>query len=107
MACPQILKRGHLYFGQRGHYDFALSAGDVSLTSASLFTMVRDTRYKAVHILGSEDGQLFDLQADPGELRNLWRDPAHAAVREAMTRSVLEWRMRTSVETMNLMETAR
>jgi len=86
---------------------YAEQAGDVSLTGASLFTMVRDTRWKAVHILGSEEGQLFDLLNDPDEINNLWNDPQHAAMREKLTRDVLQWRMRSSVETMTVMESAR
>ena len=42
-------------------------------------TMVRSERYKLVHFVGEEYGQLFDLQADPGRgtqsvaLRRDWR----------------------------------
>ena len=60
-----------------------------------------------MHILGSEEGQLFDLLNDPDEINNLWNDPQRAAMREKLTRDVLEWRMRSSVETMNVMESAR
>ena len=38
---------------------------------------------------------------------NLWNDPAHAAVRERLMHSLLDWRMRSSVDTMNVMAHAR
>ena len=86
---------------------FAEQAGDVSLTSASLFSMVRDTRYKLVHILGSDEGQLFDLQADPLEQRNLWSAPAFDAQGRRLLGELLDWRMQSSVHTMDVMAHAR
>ena len=86
---------------------FAEQAGDVVLTGARLVSMVRDTRYKAVHILGSDEGQLFDMQADPGELRNLWNDPPHHNERARLMHALLEWRMQSSFDTMNIMAHAR
>ena len=86
---------------------FAEQAGDVALTGASLVTMVRDERCKAVHILGSDEGQLFDLQADPAELRNLWDEPSHRPERDRLMQALLEWRLDSSVRTMNLMAQAR
>jgi arylsulfatase A-like enzyme len=86
---------------------YAEQAGDVALTGAGLFTMIRDARYKAMHIAGSDEGQLFDLQADPGEMRNLWSDPAHASERRRLTDGLLQWRMESSLQTMDLMAEAR
>lgn len=86
---------------------FAEQAGDVALTGASLFTMVREQRYKLMHITGSSEGQLFDLEADPHEMRNLWHDPACQGERARLLQVLLEWRMQSSVQTMTLMSEAR
>ena len=40
-----------------------------------LRTYVND-RYKLTVYCDGADGELFDLETDPGELRNLWHDPA-------------------------------
>lgn len=86
---------------------FAEQAGDVTLTGAQLITMVRDKRYKITHIVDSDEGQLFDLEADPQEERNLWNDLAHAEHKQRLLHSLLEWRMRSTVQTMNVMADAR
>lgn len=86
---------------------FAEQAGDVVLTGARLFSMARDTRHKLVHILDSPDGQLFDLQADPFETRNLWASAAHRAERDKLLHALLDWRVRSSADTMSVMAHAR
>ena len=86
---------------------FAEQAGDVSLTGASLFCMVREHRYKLMHITGSSEGQLFDLQNDPHEIHNLWSDPNYQLERSRLISRLLEWRMQSSVETMSLMSESR
>ncbi len=44
--------------------------------------MVRDERYKYIHFSGYPP-QLFDMQEDPDEIRNLAGDPVHGVVRAA------------------------
>lgn len=38
-------------------------------------------RYKLTVYRQGEDGELFDLDADPGEVRNLWHEPSAAALK--------------------------
>jgi choline-sulfatase len=49
--------------------------------------MIRTARYKYVHYVGYPP-QLFDLDADPEETRDLGTDPAHADVRAACEREL-------------------
>ena len=56
--------------------------------------MVRSARWKYVRY--RNDGEeLYDLSADPGELRNLARDPGAASERAQLARELDEWIRRT------------
>lgn len=47
-------------------------------------TMIRDRRYKLCNYHGTGMGQLFDLEEDPGEHKNLWNSPEHAEIKSRM-----------------------
>ncbi len=52
-------------------------------------TMVRTNRHKLVAAHGTGGGELYDLETDPKETRNLWNDPDYTTVRlDLMTRLV-------------------
>lgn len=86
---------------------FCEQAGDVTLTGARLVTMVRDDAWKAVFIEGAQDGQLFDLAADPEEVVNLWHDPAARKQRERLRAALGDWRTASVLATMDLHAHAR
>lgn len=53
-------------------------------------TMLRTERWKYIHYEGLTP-QLFDLQQDPQELKDLGRSDGHAAVREELQRQLFDW----------------
>ena len=56
--------------------------------------MVRTARWKYVRYLGYGE-ELYDLDADPGELRNLAGEASAAAQRARLARELDEWIRRT------------
>lgn len=47
-------------------------------------TMYRDKRYKLVTYHTVDYGELYDMEADPGEEHNLWDEPEYAGLRFAL-----------------------
>ncbi|QDV63161.1 sulfatase family protein [Crateriforma conspicua] len=80
-------------------YVYCEQARDAVLTGCQFMTMVRDRQYKLVHFLDEPDGQLFDLQADPGELDNRWNDANLAEVKQRLLAELREWRIRSGLTT--------
>jgi hypothetical protein len=46
--------------------------------------MIRTRRHKLVVFHGEELGELYDLEQDPGEHDNKWRDPAYQTVKREL-----------------------
>ncbi|AMY07245.1 hypothetical protein LuPra_00412 [Luteitalea pratensis] len=54
--------------------------------------MIREAGWKLVRSYGTTTkDQLFDLEADPGELKNLWNAREQADRRRSMERRLREW----------------
>ncbi len=47
-------------------------------------SMVRTRTHKIAICHGTDQGELYDLQADPGEHKNLWNSPAHKDLKAEM-----------------------
>ena len=80
---------------------------DDTVYGGPLMTMVRSQRYKLVHFLGQSYGQLFDLNADPGEENNLWDAPALDAVKRDLLDALLNWRIASTEQTRSLFQNHR
>lgn len=53
-------------------------------------TMMRTRTHKIVVYHGIDDGELYDLEADPGEFRNLWRSTDHRDIRERLLKQAFD-----------------
>ncbi len=89
--------RGESYSGRP--YVYAEQSGDGNFTTSQFMTMVRDQKWKLVHFLDEPWGQLFNLEADPDEVNNLW-DRAEASEPKARLLAELrEWNIRSQLKT--------
>ncbi len=59
-------------------------------TAAGVTRMVRDDQYKLIYFAAGNRFQLFDLQADPYETRDLADEPDFAEVRERLSQTLVE-----------------
>ncbi|MCY4022380.1 MAG: sulfatase-like hydrolase/transferase [Anaerolineaceae bacterium] len=66
-------------------------------------TMLRTKTHKLVVAHGLAQGELYDLQADPQEAHNRWRDPAYANVRMDLLQRLCD-RMAWTVDPLPLRE---
>jgi arylsulfatase A-like enzyme len=89
--------QGHPWEGRP--YVFAEHGRDGILQTTEFMSMVRSQRWKLVHFVHADFGQLFDLAADPGEVRNLWDDPAHTAKKHELLNVLLDWRILSGCRT--------
>lgn len=80
-------------------YVFAEHARDLILTGTALMTMVRDESLKLVSFIDSDEGQLFDLTADPHEETNRWDDPAYGDHKTRLLTAIATWRARSELHT--------
>lgn len=85
--------RDHVYCEQ---------AGDTNLTGAEFITMIRNRRWKLVHYKGESYGQLFDLEADPGETHDLWDNPEASSAKTQLLDTLREWLIESNYNTRDL-----
>ena len=63
--------------------DSVVIENDEDYLGLRLRTLVTD-RHQLTIYSGAEYGELFDLDEDPGQVRNLWNSAAHRAVRDSL-----------------------
>jgi arylsulfatase len=56
--------------------------------------MIRSKTHKLVHYLYQDQGELYDLEKDPNELKNLWDDPQYQTIKLQLTKDLFEWMAR-------------
>ena len=105
VTLPQSMEAESLLPALRGEpwdgrpFVFAEHVRDEVLRDVEFVTMVRSKEWKLVHFLGEPFGQLFDLENDPEEVRNLWERPEAAARKRELLDALTEWRIRSQVHT--------
>ncbi|MCF6329404.1 MAG: sulfatase-like hydrolase/transferase, partial [Henriciella sp.] len=78
---------------------FSEHADDKILEKTKFMTMVREHRWKLVHFVDHAEGQLFDLEADPGERVNLWNNPTCQGTKQQLLDEILKWRIESARKT--------
>jgi len=63
---------------------------EYNVGTASAKYMIREGNYKYVYWV-NDIAELYDLQADPQELRNLAGEPAHRPVVDRLRQRLLAW----------------
>lgn len=76
----------------RGGYPEALPLPDGTPAEAGPMSVLRTRDWKYVHLPGF-DPVLYDLRADPGEMRNVAGDPARAGLLATAMRRMLDFRL--------------
>lgn len=71
---------------------FAEQARDGIQKDSEMMTMAFDGRWKLVSFSDADDGQLFDVVADPQERHDRWDDPAAAGERSRLLARIADWR---------------
>jgi hypothetical protein len=68
--------------------DAVLIENDEDYLGLRLRTLVTE-RYQLTMYGGQDYGELFDLEQDPGQLRNLWDSPEHQRIKAELHRRLL------------------
>lgn len=64
-------------------------------------TMIRGKDYKMVYYTFQEDdGELYNMEQDPFELKNLFHDPEYSQVKEELKQELFHWLLRSNYQTM-------
>ena len=72
-------------------YVFSEHAPDLMLQDLDHSLMVRSKQFKLVEYIGKDDGQLFNLEKDPDELRDVWDSPGYAEEKAKLRKVLHEW----------------
>ena len=79
-------------------YLFCEQVGDAVLTDAKFMTMIRDKKWKLIHFLDSKEGQLYNLENDPMEIKNLWNSSECQKQKDKLQLQILNWRVTSQLK---------
>lgn len=72
-------------------YVFAEHSRDNILKGVDLMQMIRSKDWKLVDYDRGDDGELYDLKADPKEINNLWNCPEYTSQRAELLAALNQW----------------
>jgi arylsulfatase len=52
-----------------------------------------------IHYAGEKFGQLFDLEKDPLEVKNLWEDSSYDSEKRSLHEALLDWHIQSQYRT--------
>ena len=58
---------------------------------------VRTPTHKLIHFYGTDEWEMYDLMADPNEIRSVYGTVAHAAVQQALLEELVRLKMELQV----------
>jgi arylsulfatase A-like enzyme len=82
-------------------YVFSEHSRDALLQETEFIIMIRSRDWKLVYFIDDANGQLFNLNNDPSESRNLWDDPNYDEKKQELIKAILDWRIRSALKTQN------
>ena len=77
---------------------FCEQVGDMVLTEVDFMSMIRNKEWKLIHLLNSNEGQLYNLQNDPKEANNLWFETEFEKVKNYLLTELLAWRIESQLK---------
>jgi arylsulfatase A-like enzyme len=86
---------------------FSEQARDMIVQASEFQTMIRTDRWKLVHYVDYDTGLLFDMQADPREVNNLWDEAEHEMTKQRLIWRILRWRVESALKTQSYHRLAR
>ena len=79
-------------------YVFSEHVQDLMLQDLKHSLMIRSKRYKLIEYIGKDNGQLFDLESDPDELKDVWSDPDYTEAKNTLRKDLTDWFITSTVD---------
>lgn len=70
--------------------EYNLTEDDFDVMVQIPLRTITTRRYKLTRWMANDDGELYDLEDDPGEFTNRWDDPAYASIRSDLLATLVD-----------------